>query len=83
MKSLTMSKAVKTKIFKLLETIDDDAVLNQVMENVAFYAGKKDIVDELNTVQLEELDKAIKEANNNENISWDDFKKDMNEWRKK
>ena len=78
-----MSKAVKTKIFKLLETIDDDAVLNQVMENVAFYAGKKDIVDELNTVQLEELDKAIKEANNNENISWDDFKKDMNEWRKK
>ena len=43
---------------------------------------KKDIVDELNAKQLEELDKAIKEADNGETISWDEFKKDMEEWRK-
>jgi hypothetical protein len=53
------------------------------MENVTFYTNKKDIVDELNADQIEELDKSIKEADNKEIISRDDFKKDMNEWRKR
>lgn len=79
-----MSKAEKSKkIYELLEGIEDENVLNQVMENVAFYATKKDIVDELNAEQLEELDKAIKEADNKETISWDDFKKELMEWTKK
>jgi len=78
-----MSKAVKTKIYKMLEGIEDETVLNQVMEDVAFYATKKDIVDELSPDQLTELDKAIEDADNKEIIPWDDFKKEMNEWRKK
>jgi hypothetical protein len=78
-----MSKDIKTKIYKMLESIDDDTVLNQLMEDVAFYAKKKDILDELNTEQLKELDEAIKEADNKKTISWDEFKKEMNEWRKK
>jgi hypothetical protein len=78
-----MSKAVKSKICQLLEGIEDEAVLNQVMEDVAFYATKKDMANVLNIDQLTALDKAIKEADNKETISWDDFKKDMNEWRKK
>ena len=78
-----MSKAVKTKIYELLEDIEDEAVLNQVMEDVAFYATKKDAVDELNASQLKELDKAIEEADNKETISWSDFKKEMKEWKKK
>jgi hypothetical protein len=78
-----MSKAVKTKIYQLLEGIEDEAVLNQVMEDVAFYATKKDAVDELNASQLKELDKAIEEADNKETISWGDFKKEMKEWKKK
>jgi len=78
-----MGKAVKTKIYELLEGIEDDKVLNQVMEDVAFYAAKKDIVDQLAPAQLKELDKAIKEADNKETISWNDFKKEMNEWKKK
>jgi Arc/MetJ family transcription regulator len=77
-----MSKAVKTKIYHLLDGIEDEAVLNQVMEDVAFYATKKDIVDQLAPGQLKELDKAIEEADNNETISWDDFKKEMKEWKK-
>ena len=64
------------------EGIEEESVLNQVMEEVAFYATKKDVVDELNTDQLNELDKAIAEADNKETITWDDFKKEMNEWRK-
>ena len=77
-----MSKA-KTKIYRLLEGIEDETVLNQLMEDVAFYATKTDIVDELNSTQLKELDKAIKEAHNKETVSWNDFKKEMKEWRKK
>lgn len=78
-----MSKTVKSKIYKLLDGIEDEAVLNQVMEEVAFYATKKDIVDQLAPGQLNELDKAIEEADNKETISWDDFKKEMTEWKKK
>ena len=78
-----MSKAVKTKIYHLLDGIEDEVVLNQVMEDVAFYAAKKDIVDQLSPDQLKELDKAIEEADNKETISWGDFKKEMKEWKKK
>ena len=78
-----MSKVVKTKIYQLLESIEDETVLNQVMEEVNFYATKKDIVDELTPDQLKELDKAIEEAGNKEAISWHDFKKEMKEWKKK
>ncbi len=78
-----MSKAVKSKIVQMLEGIKDETILNQVMEDVAFYASKKDIVDELTPAQLKELDTAIEEADKKETISWDDFKKEMNEWRKK
>ncbi len=67
----------------MLEEIEDETVLNQVMEDVAFYATKQDIVDKLTPAQLNELDKAIEEADSKETISWDDFKKEMNEWRKK
>jgi len=78
-----MSKEVKSKIYKLPEGIEDENVLNQVMEDVTFYATKKDILDELNTTQLKQLDKAIEEADNKETISWNDFKKEMKEWKKK
>ncbi len=78
-----MSTGIKEKIYKMLDEIADEATLNMVMEDVAFYASKKDIVDELTTEQLQELDIAIQEADKGETISWDDFKKEMNEWRQK
>lgn len=79
-----MSKAEKSKrIVELLECIDDEVVLKQVMEDVAFYATKKDIADELNAEQLSDLNKALEEANNNETISWHAFKNEMTEWRSK
>ncbi len=81
MKIFNMSKIVKTKIYQLLESIEDEGVLNQVMEEVAFYGAKKDTVDELNGSELKELDKATEEADNKETISWHDFKKEMKEWK--
>lgn len=35
-----LSKAIKTKIARMLEDIEDETVLNQVMEDVAFYTTK-------------------------------------------
>ena len=78
-----MAKAVKSKIVELLDQIEDERVLQQVMEDVAFYASKKDIVDELSPEQQKELDKAISQSDNNETIDWDEFKKEMNGWRRK
>lgn len=83
MKIFNMSKVLKTKIYQLPESIEDEAVLNQVMEEVAFYGAKKDTVDELNGSELKELHKAIEEADNKETITWNDFKKEMKEWKKK
>lgn len=79
-----MSKAEKSKrIIELLERIEDEVVLDQVMEDVAFYASNKDIVDELNTDQLKDLHQAIDEANNNDTNSWNAIKAEMLEWRSK
>jgi len=83
MKMKDMSKEVKTKIYQLLDNIEDEEVLNQLMEEVTFYSTKKDITDELTPAQLQELDQAIEEADKKETIPWNDFKKEMNEWRKK
>lgn len=78
-----MSKSIKEKIHKLVEEIDDEVSLHQLMEDAAFYASKKDVVDDLTAAQLAELDAAVAEADRGETIDWDDFKKEMNEWRKK
>lgn len=78
-----MSKEVKSKIFKLIDSIEDENILQMVMEDVTYYAGNKDITDKLSKEQLKELDEAISEADNNETIDWDDFKKEMNEWKKR
>jgi len=67
----------------MLENMHDEHLLNQVMEDVAFYASKKDVADELSPDQLLELDAAIHEADNKDTISWDIFKKELDEWRKK
>jgi hypothetical protein len=67
----------------LVNTIEDENVLQMIMEDVAYYVSNKDIVDELNTEQQKELDEAISEADNNETVDWKDFKKEMNEWKKR
>ena len=78
-----MSESIRTKINQLLNGINDETVLTQVMEDVTFYASKKDITDDLNPEQRNDLRVALNEADNNQTISWDDFKKELNEWRKK
>ena len=76
-----MSNEVKSKIYQLIDSIEDENILQMVMEDVVYYAGKKDITDELSKEQLGELDESISEADNNETIVWHDFKNEMNEWK--
>ena len=78
-----MSEDVKTKIHQMIDTITDQSVLQMVAEDIQYYADNKDVVDELNAEQRRELDDAISETDNNETTSWNDFKKEMNEWKKK
>ena len=78
-----MNEEVRSKIYRLVDSIEDENVLQMVMEDVAYYAGKKDIIDDLDADQLKELNEAVTEADNNETIDWNDFKKEMNEWKKR
>ena len=77
-----MSEVVKSKIHQLLATIKDESILVQVMEDVMFYASKDETVESLSPKQLNELDLAIAEVGKNETITLDEFKKDLDEWRK-
>ena len=77
-----MSKEVKSRIYQLLDSIKDENILQIVMEDVAYYASDKDIINELSEEQLKELDEAITEADNNDTIDWIYFKKEMDEWKK-
>lgn len=77
-----MSNPLKQKIYQLLENIEDETILNQLMEDVVFYTSGQDVINSLSPKQLKELDEAISEADNGETIPWEDFKKEMNEWKK-
>lgn len=78
-----MADDIKLKIIKILDGIDEENVLMQVMEDVAFYAAEKDIIDDLSASQLKDLDDAINQANNKDVIHWNNFKNEINEWRRK
>ena len=78
-----MSKEVKSKIYKMIDSIEDEKTLQMVMEDVAYYASGNEVADELTKEQLQELDEAISQAENDETIDWNDFKKEMNKWKKR
>lgn len=77
-----MNKEVKSKIFQLVDSIEDENVLQMVMEDITYYATNKDLAEDLTTEQLKELDVAISQADKNETIDWNDFKNEMTEWKK-
>ena len=78
-----MIKEVKSRIYQLVDSIEDENILQMVMEDVAYYANDKDVTDELTKEQLQELDEAISEADKNDTMDWNDLKKEMNEWKKR
>jgi hypothetical protein len=78
---------LKKALHKLIDGIDDEQVLNTLHEDVLPYAIKKrrtkEPDDDLTEAQIEELDKAIAEADRGETISLEEFKQMTDKWRTK
>lgn len=77
-----MSVSVKESIYEMLEKISDEKTLMQVKDYIAFYASKQE-QSPLTTQDMDALQKAIEQADENQVINWVDFKQEMEEWKKK
>lgn len=77
-----MRQNVKEKIYEMLEKIEDEQTLLQVKDDVEFYTSSTQSF-QLTTQQVQDLEKAIAEADNDEIISMQDFKTEISEWKKK
>ena len=76
-----MGAALKDKIHDMVNTIHDEETLNQVMEDIEFYTSRKNELNSLTETQLQELDIALKEADSNQVISFEDFRRELSEWK--
>ena len=78
---------LKKKLHELIDSIDDEHILNVLNEEVVPYVienRKKELDeedDDLTEEQLKELDEAIAEVDRGETITYEEFKKNMEEWR--
>lgn len=77
------SKEIKKELHEYIDSIDDDETLWMVHEEVVEYL-KKDAIEnkaeELTEVQIREFNKIVKEMENGEFVTMDDFKKTMSKW---
>ena len=78
-----MAENIKSKIYRLLDTIEDESILQMVAEDISYYTEGKDIIDDLDADQQQELNEAIQEIDNKETIDWNDFVKEMSKWKEK
>jgi hypothetical protein len=78
---------LKKKLHELIDNIDDEHTLSVLNDDVVPYVIENrtkeanDIEDDLTEEELKELDEAIEEADRGETISFEEFKKNMEEWR--
>jgi PHD/YefM family antitoxin component YafN of YafNO toxin-antitoxin module len=86
-KDINKKEELKQKLYKLIDSIEDEHTLNVLHEDVVPYLIENktkeldDAEDDLTEDQLKELDEAIAEADRGDTISYEDFKKNMDEWR--
>jgi methionine salvage enolase-phosphatase E1 len=75
---------LKKELHLLIDKIDDDAILNVLMEDIVPYAVKRkvDILDELSEEQQKDLELSIKESENGDNYSMEEFIKITERWHK-
>ncbi|MDQ2719163.1 MAG: hypothetical protein M3Z26_05315 [Bacteroidota bacterium] len=78
------SEELKKELHEYIDSIDDEETLWMVHEDVVEYFKKekaeKEDEEELSEQQIHEFDKAIKEMENGEYVTMDDFKKIMGRW---
>lgn len=73
-------KQLKEELHQLIDSIDDEQVLQTLNEDIMPYVAKKD-AESLTAEQQQELEEAIAAADNGETVSFDEFKASMDEWR--
>lgn len=73
-------KQLKEELHQLIDSIDDEQVLQIFNEDIVPYVAQKD-EESLTTQQQQELEEAIAAADNGETVSFDDFKASMDKWR--
>ena len=80
---------IKAELHKKIDSIDDEHTLHVLNEDIVPYAienrtKEKDEEDEnLTPEQEKELDEAIRQADNGETISWEEFLNSTKQWRTK
>ena len=78
---------LKKKLHELIDSIDDEHTLSVLHEDVVPYVIENrskeadEEEDDLTEDELKELDEAIEEVDRGETISFEEFKKNMEEWR--
>lgn len=75
---------LKEELHNLIDSIDDEHVLNVLNEEVVPYVIQNRSTqtdDDLTTAQQQELEEAITEADRGETVSFEEFKASMDKWR--
>ena len=73
-------KQLKEELHELIDSIDDEQVLQSLNEDIVPYVAKKD-TESLTAQQQLELEEAIAAADKGETVSFDEFKASMDKWR--
>jgi hypothetical protein len=84
---------LKKKLHELIDSIDDEHTLSVLNEDIVPYVIENrtkeadeeadEAEDNLTEEQLKDLEESIAEADRGETISFEEFKKNMEEWRTK
>ena len=70
-----MSKELKSQIYGMIDSIEDEGILEMVMEDISNYTSSSNVAEELTKEQLNQLDEAISEVDKSETIDWSVFRK--------
>jgi hypothetical protein len=83
-KAKNKKEELKQKLYKLIDSIEDEHVLNVLNEDVVPYVienrTKEKVDDDLTEEQSKQLEEAIKEAEEGKTMSMEEFKQRMSKW---
>ena len=80
---------IKAELHKKIDSIDDEHTLHVLNDDIVPYAienrtrEKDEEDDELTPEQERRLDEAIKQADNGETVTWEEFLNATQQWRTK
>lgn len=79
---------IKAELHKKIDGIEDEHTLNVLNDDIVPYAIEhrtkhKDGDEELTEEQDRELDEAIRQVENGETVSWEEFLNSTQQWRTK